>query len=70
MTQLVIAKVSTLKGKISNVNYNDNDNNDLEKLHTNFRKISKHTKMRSYSKIFEKKEKYEYHFRMSYGLHR
>lgn len=55
MKQLVIAKVSTLKVKISNVNYNDNDNNDLEILHTNFRKISKHTKMRSYRKIFEKK---------------
>lgn len=66
MKQLVIARVSTLKGKISNVNYNDN--NDLEKLHTNFRKISKHTKMRSYSKLFEKNEKYEYYFRMSYGL--
>lgn len=45
MKQLVIAKVSTLKRKISNVNYNDNDNNNLEKLHTNFRKISKYTKM-------------------------
>lgn len=67
MKQLVIAKVSTLKRKISNVNLMIMITIILRNFILIFGKFL--SILKCYGKIFEeKKEKYEYHFRMSYGL--